>query len=164
MVAIGRSEFRSNDEGITWDYSSRSMRDSQEPVIRGPIDPAKLPEAPEELRRDWLWDHVAMARAGFTVAVGHGSASATRQQAAVFVSCNRATTWHHVKPRFPVLDRVRHLTLSGPEPAEAYHSLFILVRNQPEPEIAKILRLTGHHANVAKGDAIRQCTLSIDGC
>lgn len=61
-VALGRSEFRSNDEGLTWSCSPRSMPEPQVPVVHGPIGPAQLPEAPEQLQRDWLRRYQCAAR------------------------------------------------------------------------------------------------------
>lgn len=124
-VALGRSEFRSNDEGLTWSWSPRSLPEPEAPVVHGFIDPAQLPEAPEHLQRDWLWDYVIMVKCGFAVATGHGLESPSRQRAAVFVSSDHAKTWHQVEPRFPIFDRARHLMLTRPEPAEAYHSVVV---------------------------------------
>lgn len=124
IVALGRSEFRSEDGGITWVRSLRKLPGPHEPMLQGAIDAQELPVAPEELRRNWVWNHAAKLASGFALAVGHGSVSSNHVQSTLFLRTHHGADWHQIKPKLPWSVTVRRMVFSAPEPEE-YHSLVV---------------------------------------
>ena len=119
-VCIGQYEHRSED-GTTWSRHPRELPDRHTPVVRGDLDPGRLPARSPKGH----WDFATLLPSGFGAAVGREPVDATTDVADIFVTSDGGRHWvkREAKPRLPFFRRASW-------PAEQFGSLIL-----PSPDL-----------------------------